>query len=564
MVVISYAGKEANAKIVYYGPGLGGKTTNLEFIYDSVPSSSRGKMVSMKTQTDRTLFFDFLPLDLGELGGFRTRFLLYTVPGQVFYNATRKLVLRGADAIAFIADSQVGKMDENKDSLANLEENLAEYDLSLDSVPWVIQYNKRDMPEVYSIDELNRELNARNVPYFEGIATEGVGVFETFRGLSKLLLEKLSEEIGQRLVMAKQKGPKTEDQRAKAVEKILMGPLTEHVEIPTVGKPAEEPAEAYEAAQPAEAAPAAGVYEPVEAVDELKPQTAGIDERTELVPEAQAAGQYAAGPAPWEGESEPEGAVLEELDLTPEADLGPLAEVDESDAGSEVAELATPESRASGPSSPDVNLVREGGAVPNFFGRASGSARLELERDTAHFAEAHDYARDGAEPQAGATPEVELRAPEPVAKQQPVSRREPVAPSESVARPELVVKQEPVVRFEPAARVESARVSERATQMTEEPLDEEISFLNIIRRNNVGVFEKSVVRQEAAPSPKPALSVEAPSEKRGIESSIEIPLPLRQGENMQEVTLTIRIRLKPVAQASGAADHDFILEGISR
>lgn len=212
MVVISYSGKEANAKIVYYGPGLGGKTTNLEFIYDSVPASSRGKMVSMKTQTDRTLFFDFLPLDLGELGGFKTRFLLYTVPGQVFYNATRKLVLRGVDAVAFIADSEVGKMDENKESLANLVENLAEYDLNLDSIPWVIQYNKRDVAGAYTIEELNRELNPKNAPYFEAVATEGTGVFETFRGLSRLLLEKLSEEIGHRMVISKSFGRKQEQE----------------------------------------------------------------------------------------------------------------------------------------------------------------------------------------------------------------------------------------------------------------------------------------------------------------------------------------------------------------
>ena len=149
MVVVSYSGKEINAKLVYYGAGLCGKTTNLEAIYEAVPDTSRGKMVSMKTQSDRTLFFDLLPLDLGEIMGFKTRFLLYTVPGQVFYNATRKLVLKGADAIVFVADSEVGKMEENKESLGNLRANLAEYNISLDSLPWVIQYNKRDLPNLY-------------------------------------------------------------------------------------------------------------------------------------------------------------------------------------------------------------------------------------------------------------------------------------------------------------------------------------------------------------------------------------------------------------------------------
>ena len=196
MVVVSYSGKEINAKLVYYGAGLSGKTTNLEAIYEAVPDSSRGKMVSMKTQSDRTLFFDLLPLDLGEIMGFRTRFLLYTVPGQVFYNATRKLVLKGADAIVFVADSEVGKMEENKDSLGNLRGNLAEYKLSLDEIPWVIQYNKRDLPNVYTLDELNQELNpGGKVPFFEAVAVQGKGVFETFRGISHLLMEKVTKDL---------------------------------------------------------------------------------------------------------------------------------------------------------------------------------------------------------------------------------------------------------------------------------------------------------------------------------------------------------------------------------
>ena len=195
MVVVSYSGKEINAKLVYYGAGLSGKTTNLEAIYEAVPDTSRGKMVSMKTQSDRTLFFDLLPLDLGEIMGFKTRFLLYTVPGQVFYNATRKLVLKGADAIVFVADSEVGKMEENKESLSNLRANLAEYGLTLDAIPWVIQYNKRDLPNVYTVDELNAELNPAGVPSFEAVASEGKGVFETFRGVSHLLMEKVTKDL---------------------------------------------------------------------------------------------------------------------------------------------------------------------------------------------------------------------------------------------------------------------------------------------------------------------------------------------------------------------------------
>ncbi len=196
MVVVSYSGKEINAKLVYYGAGLCGKTTNLEAIYEAVPDTSRGKMVSMKTQSDRTLFFDLLPLDLGEIMGFKTRFLLYTVPGQVFYNATRKLVLKGADAIVFVADSEVGKMEENKESLANLRANLAEYHLNLDDIPWVLQYNKRDLPNIYTIDELNAEMNPGNkVQGFEAVAVKGKGVFETFRGVSHLLMEKVTKDL---------------------------------------------------------------------------------------------------------------------------------------------------------------------------------------------------------------------------------------------------------------------------------------------------------------------------------------------------------------------------------
>jgi signal recognition particle receptor subunit beta len=195
VVVVSYSGKEINAKLVYYGTGLSGKTTNLEAIYEAVPDNSRGKMVSMKTQSDRTLFFDLLPLDLGEVMGFKTRFLLYTVPGQVFYNATRKLVLKGADAIVFVADSERGKMDENKESLSNLRANLAEYKVNLDDLPWVLQYNKRDLPDVYTPEELNRELNPNNVPWVEAVATKGTGVLETFRLVSQMLLERVTKDL---------------------------------------------------------------------------------------------------------------------------------------------------------------------------------------------------------------------------------------------------------------------------------------------------------------------------------------------------------------------------------
>src|SRR6267143_1489595 len=195
MVVVSYSGREINAKIVYYGPGLSGKTTNLEKIYDSVPETNRGRMVSMKTQTDRTLFFDLLPLDLGDLQGMKTRLLLYTVPGQVYYNATRKLVLKGVDAVVFVADSAADKMAENRESFANLELNLKAYGIDIRTIPLVLQYNKRDLPNAVPVSDLNKELNRLNVPFFEAQAANGTGVFETLRGVSKLLLAKISKDV---------------------------------------------------------------------------------------------------------------------------------------------------------------------------------------------------------------------------------------------------------------------------------------------------------------------------------------------------------------------------------
>lgn len=249
MVLISYSGREINAKLVYYGPGLSGKTTNLEYIYGAVPQTHRGQMVSMKTKTERTLFFDFLPIDLGELAGFKTRFLLYTVPGQVYYNATRKLVLKGVDAVVFVADSKRGKMDENLESLANLRDNLRELGLDLDRIPWVIQYNKRDLGDVYSIDELEKALNPGRVPSFEAVATSGQGVFETFKSISRLLLKHLSQEVGVRVVASP-----ADSAPAPAAE--IPPPAAEIPPPAAVDSPA-VPAEAISPESPAGAAPPA-------------------------------------------------------------------------------------------------------------------------------------------------------------------------------------------------------------------------------------------------------------------------------------------------------------------
>jgi signal recognition particle receptor subunit beta len=196
--IVNYATREITCKIVYYGAGRSGKTTNLQYIYAQVPPDRKGNMVSLATQTDRTLFFDFLPLDLGNISGFTTRFQLYTVPGQVYYQTTRKLVLQGADGVVFVADSQSRQLQENIESLQDLHVNLAEHGMDARHVPLVIQYNKRDLPPemLTSVAELQDALNFRGVPDFQADALHGPGVFETLRGISELVLKRLSATQG--------------------------------------------------------------------------------------------------------------------------------------------------------------------------------------------------------------------------------------------------------------------------------------------------------------------------------------------------------------------------------
>jgi len=193
MSFINYSSREINCKIVFYGPGLCGKTTNLQWIYKKTNPDSKGKMISLATETERTLFFDFLPLALGEIRGFKTRFHLYTVPGQVFYDASRKLILKGVDGVVFVADSQIERMEANIESVENLRTNLAEQGYDLNKLPFVIQYNKRDLPNVVSIEELRMALNKRSVPDFEAVATEGTGVFDTLKAIAKLVIMELKK-----------------------------------------------------------------------------------------------------------------------------------------------------------------------------------------------------------------------------------------------------------------------------------------------------------------------------------------------------------------------------------
>ena len=188
MSFINYASREINCKIVYYGPGLCGKTTNLQFVYQKTAPEAKGKMISLATETERTLFFDFLPLALGEIRGFKTRFHLYTVPGQVFYDASRKLILKGVDGVVFVVDSQEERMDANSESLENLRDNLQEQGYDLDKLPFVIQYNKRDLPNLVPVEDLRREFNLTGVPDFEACAATGEGVFETLKAVAKQIL----------------------------------------------------------------------------------------------------------------------------------------------------------------------------------------------------------------------------------------------------------------------------------------------------------------------------------------------------------------------------------------
>ena len=194
MTFINYAAKEINCKIVYYGPGLGGKTSNLQHIFSKTAPNRKGKMISLATEADRTLFFDFLPLDLGKIRGFTTRFHLYTVPGQVFYEASRRLILKGVDGVVFVADSQKERMEANVESIRNLQQHLRDNGFELDAVPYALQFNKRDLANAMAVDEMYRMLNFKREPTFEGTATTGQGVFDTLKAVAKQILVELRKK----------------------------------------------------------------------------------------------------------------------------------------------------------------------------------------------------------------------------------------------------------------------------------------------------------------------------------------------------------------------------------
>ena len=191
MTFINYVAREINCKIVYYGPGLGGKTTNLQYIYQITSAENKGKLISLATETERTLFFDFLPIDLGQIRGFRTRFHLYTVPGQVFYDSSRKLILKGVDGVVFVADSQEERMDANLESISNLAQNLKEHGFDLEKIPYVLQLNKRDLPSAMPLEDMKQQLLVKGEPVIEAVATQGVGVLTTLKAVARQVLVEL-------------------------------------------------------------------------------------------------------------------------------------------------------------------------------------------------------------------------------------------------------------------------------------------------------------------------------------------------------------------------------------
>jgi len=245
MVLFNYSTRELTAKIVYYGPGLCGKTTNLQFIYGSLPDNvKKGKMLSLATKTDRTLFFDFLPIELGMIRGMRTRVQLYTVPGQVFYNSTRKLVLKGADGVVFVADSQAKMIEANVEAYRNLEENLKEMGIRIEEIPLVMQFNKRDLPNLCSIEEMNTRINRHNAPFYEAVAMTGIGVEDTLKAITKLVLNNLSAKY--RLDEA----GATRPAGAPAPAAAATGPRRAGDDLPVSGPPEDRALDALDATAP--------------------------------------------------------------------------------------------------------------------------------------------------------------------------------------------------------------------------------------------------------------------------------------------------------------------------
>ncbi len=310
MVFFNYSTMQMVIKVVYYGPGLCGKTTNLEFIYSKTAPNSRGEMVSLETETDRTLFFDLLPIDVGVIGGFRTRFQLYTVPGQVFYNSTRKLVLKGVDGIIFVADSQTPMLDANLDSFKNMVDNLNELGLDHRNVPIVMQYNKRDLKNILSVDEMNAKLNPDGFPYIEACALDGTGVFETLKQASKHTLMAVKQKMVAEREAVKAKKPVVPAE--PPVQTAPVEPEAEAEQLKAVAAPAtvEAPEAVPEPEEAAETAPAAEVEDQKSDEPEVEPAT-GVEPDEEEMEAAE----------PLTGEREPSMAEATPSDLESQASV---------------------------------------------------------------------------------------------------------------------------------------------------------------------------------------------------------------------------------------------------
>jgi signal recognition particle receptor subunit beta len=255
MVQINFGQREVSCKVVFYGPGMSGKTTNLEIIHKKAPKDAVGEMVSIATETDRTLYFDFLPLDLGQVAGMRTKFQLYTVPGQIYYNATRKLVLQGVDGVIFVADSNPDKMAENLESFQNLQDNFAEMGLTIDDIPVVLQYNKRDLPNALSVADLDAQMNPNRYPTYEACARDGKGVFATLKEISRLVIEKLNKEHAPAANRRRTANNLTPVQAPTTVLATPPAPATAQPAIPAAAQPAMPAAPAPAPPRPAAPAP---------------------------------------------------------------------------------------------------------------------------------------------------------------------------------------------------------------------------------------------------------------------------------------------------------------------
>jgi signal recognition particle receptor subunit beta len=382
MVFFNYSTMQMAAKVVYYGPGLCGKTTNLHYIYQHTAGESRGEMVSLETETDRTLFFDLLPIDVGTIAGFNTRIQLYTVPGQVFYNTTRKLVLKGVDGVVFVADSQRAMLQANQESFHNLEENLAEMGLSADTLPLVLQYNKRDLPDTFSVEELNRALNRNNWSWVESSAVTGMGVFETLKEISKVTLLSLKKRLARgsdsSTTAARPAGPPPRPLPPPGAPPLPSRPMSQS--NPQITPPA-APQPPRPAAPPV-AAPRPQTPQPLQAPSQTPIQTPPAPQAA--APSRPAAPPTPAPPPPPASAKAPAAAKKGSMDV-----LGELEKLRKQAQGGPSAPSSRPAASTGSHAAPVAAILPPAGAA----GNASGNGRGELSRNIEMTLKREDFQR---------------------------------------------------------------------------------------------------------------------------------------------------------------------------